>query len=163
MTTRIHIIENVLTKEERKKLLEDSEKYLLDIDSWPGRQTRSLKSYAEFKWVEDRMIEVSSKRIGRVKVNKFWINQTNGNKKEIYWHDHIDEYRSDYASVYYMKSIPFFDGTLFEDQFIKAPQNSLLLFPSHLKHTAPSLPRYNPLRMKRYTMSLNFNKIYFNG
>ena len=163
MTTRIHIIENVLTKEERKKLLEDSKKYLLDIDSWPGRQTQSLKSYAEFKWVEDRMIDAAKRRIGRVKVNKFWINETNGNKKDIYWHDHIDQYRSDYASVYYIKSIPFFNGTLFEDQFIKAPQNSLLLFPSHLKHTAPSLPRYNPLRMKRYTLSLNFNKIYFDG
>ncbi len=164
MNTFIYAIENVLTEEERKKILTDSKKYLLKIDdTFPGKQTDSLKPYPEFNWVEERMIKAATKVIGRVRVNRFWVNWTNGNKKDIGWHNHIDHYPTDYASVYYLKSIPFFDGTLFEDQFIKAPQNSLLIFPSHLFHTAPSSFRYNPFRMDRYTMSLDFSKIKFDA
>jgi hypothetical protein len=167
--TIIHHVLNVFTEEERKKIITDSQKYLLTINDYPdqfypGKQTKNLQlRHPEFQWVEERLKDAAKKRIGRVKVNRFWVNETNGNKKDLSWHNHIDNMGTQYGSVCYLKSIPFYDGTLFEDKFVKAPQNSLLIFPAHLKHTAPSLPRYNPLRLKRYTLSADFKKIYFDG
>ena len=51
-----------------------------------------------------------------------------------------------------MKTIPFVDsGTLFKDGFMRAPQNSLLLFPANLYHRPPT----SPFRFKRYSMALD--------
>tara|TARA_B100000287_G_scaffold367192_1_gene362806 strand:- start:790 stop:1293 length:504 start_codon:yes stop_codon:yes gene_type:complete len=166
--TLVHHLFNVFSEQERKKILTDAKKYLTTIDDYPdqfypGRQSKNLMPRPELQWVHDRLIKAAYRVVGRVKINRFWINETTGNKKDLSWHNHIDNQGTDYGSVYYLKSIPFYDGTLFEDQFVKAPQNSLLIFPAHLKHTAPSLPRYNPLRLKRYTMSADFKKIYFDA
>ena len=51
---------------------------------------------------------------------------------------------------------PFFsNGTLFKDYgLVKAKQNSMLLFPSHLDHATPS----SPLRFKRQTWAINLNR-----
>ena len=61
----------------------------------------------------------------------------------------------DYSCVYYMKMFPFFsNGTLFKDYgLVKAKENSLLCFPSHLDHSTPS----SPLRFKRYSWAMDLN------
>ena len=85
-------------------------------------------------------------------VSSVWVNLTNGNKDIIAWHNHT----SDYTLVYYMKTFPFFsNGTLFREPigFVKAPQNSLILFPGRLEHTAPS----SLFRFSRYTVAINLN------
>ena len=70
---------------------------------------------------------------------KSWINWTNGKKKDIQWHNHKDS--GDLSLVYYMKTFPFFsNGTLFRRWMVKAPQNSILIFPCHIEHTAPTCP-----------------------
>ena len=82
-------------------------------------------------------------------IERSWINWTNGDKKDIGWHRHD----ADLSVVYYIKiPLPLFsNGTLFRDGFVKAPQNSLLIFPSHLEHTAPS----SPFRFDRYTLAMD--------
>jgi hypothetical protein len=48
---------------------------------------------------------------------------------------------------------PFDSGTNFRDGFVRAGQNSLLIFPSSLDHTVPS----SLFRFKRYTMAMEMN------
>ena len=70
------------------------------------------------------------------------------------WHSHYTNDNVSFASVYYLQTLPFFsNGTLFEDRFVRAPQNSMIIFPAHLVHTAPT----SPFRFDRYTLSLNLN------
>ena len=54
-----------------------------------------------------------------------------------------------------MKMFQFFsNGTLFKKYgLVKAKQNSLLFFPSHLYHSTPS----SPLWFERYSWSINLN------
>ena len=97
------------------------------------------------------MIKVVYQYTGmRFTIQRAWVNWTNGEKEQINWHTHPN---SDVSLVYYMDiPLPFFsNGTLFRDKFIKVPQNSLLLFPSSMEHTAPP----SPLRFDRYTMALS--------
>ena len=157
----VKVIKNVLTNDERKKLLEDVQPLLVDGTSvylgdpgnrYPGKQTHeTLHLHPDFIPTLNDMVELVSKEMGkRFEVEKAWINWTNGKRKDIAWHTH----ECDYAAVYYMKTFPFFsNGTLFKDGLIKTPQNSILIFPADMKHTAPS----SPLRFERYTLAMNLN------
>ena len=153
-----HLIKNVLTKDQRKYMIKESIPLLKSFKvqgdrRYPGKQTReTLYLNPKFKPFINRMLELIYKRTGLVlEVSKSWVNWTNGNKKDIAWHSHS----CDYALVYYMRTpLPFFsNGTLFREGLIKAPQNSLILFPSHLEHTAPT----SPFRFDRYTMAMDLN------
>ena len=155
----IHIIENVLTDDERKKLIEDSIPLLLSSEEmgeihkgrrYPGKQTfADLHLDSKFRSVVYKMLNIIFEKTGLIlDVSSVWVNLTNGNKDIIAWHNHT----SDYTLVYYMKTFPFFsNGTLFEVGLTKAPQNSVLIFPGYLNHTAPS----SPFRFSRYTMAFN--------
>ena len=155
----IHLIKNILKEEERKKLIKDCKPLLLDLGpDFPGKQSQPLRPKLSF-WQPELQFE----RIHKIFLSHAenvikeslewdisWFFFTKGKIKNNHWHNHP----VDYAGVYYMKTFPFFsNGTLFKDRFIKAPQNSLLIFPGHLYHTAPS----SPLPFDRYTMSLNWN------
>ena len=156
------VIKNVLTNDEREKLLKDVQPLLVDGDSiylgkfnmwYAGRQTHpTLHLHPDFISTINYMVKLISKEMGKNFIlDKAWANWTNGKRKDILWHNHKDY---DYAVVYYMKTLPFFNnGTLFKNGFIKAPQNSLLIFPAHLEHTAPSCP----FRFERYTLAMNLN------
>ena len=54
-----------------------------------------------------------------------------------------------------MKTFPLLNsGTLFKDEgFIRCPQNSLIVFPSHLVH---SVPKYR-FGFSRYTLAMDLN------
>ena len=158
----VKVIKNVLSNEERKKLIEDVQPLLVDGHtlaiyynrrSLPGRQTHAtLHLHPDFIPTLNYMAEVVSKEMGeKLEVIDAWANWTNGAKKDINWHTHSD---IDYAAVYYMKTFPLFsNGTLFRDGLVKAPQNSILVFPAKVEHTAPP----SPLRFERYTLSMNLN------
>jgi hypothetical protein len=156
-----YIINNILTNKERRKLIRDANDDLLDWNMingatkkyfYPGKQTAPT-DYNEniakkYNWAhiifKDRIDNYMN---WDCNIIKSWINWTNGNKKDINWHSHYD---SPYSAVYYMRTLPFFsDGTLFRDGFVKVPQNSLLIFPSHLEHTAPT----SVIPFSRYTMA----------
>ena len=46
-------------------------------------------------------------------------------------------------------------GTQFRGEFVKAPQNSLIVFPSHLYHAAPR----GMLFLERYSLALDLKMI----
>ena len=167
---KYHIIKNVLTNQERKKLIKDCQPYLMTgkemsdmlfkekniiTGRYPGRQTREyLHTIPCFQLPINKILRAISEEFKRSFVLQMsWINWTNGNKEDINWHNHP---YTNYSAVYYIKTFPFFNnGTLFEDGFIKSPQNSVLIFPAEIKHTAPS----SPLRFDRYTMALDLGNI----
>ena len=150
-------IHNVLSNKDRKKLIKDCQPLLQDLGKeFPGKQTYGdLHLHPDFISPIKDMIRIIVKETGLDLVvgDMAWINWTNGSKKDIRWHVHT--HSCDYASVYYMKTpLPFFsNGTLFEDGFVRAPQNSMIIFPANLVHTAPT----SPFRFDRYTMSMNLN------
>tara|TARA_B100000214_G_scaffold172414_1_gene123983 strand:+ start:216 stop:746 length:531 start_codon:yes stop_codon:yes gene_type:complete len=164
------LIKNVLSNKERKKLIKDCQPLLKtsgEISNYynkhlgqryAGRQTPSnLHEDPKFLKPIVTMMTRIHKETGRnFVVRKSWINWTNGSKKEMMWHDHLRTIPrgGGYTMVYYIKiPVPFFsNGTLFKEEgFITAPQNSILIFPPHLEHTAPT----SPFRLDRYTMSLD--------
>ena len=164
------LIKNVLSNKQRKKLIRDVQPLLKTSDEisdfynrhegqrYAGRQTPS-NLHEDPKFLEPiiTMMTRIHKETGKnFVVRKSWINWTNGSKKEVVWHDHLRTVArgAGYTMVYYLKiPLPFFsNGTLFKEEgFITAPQNSILIFPPHLEHTAPS----SPFRLERYTMSLD--------
>ncbi len=151
----MHLIENVFTNQQRKKLIKDCQPLLVEFgDRYPGRQTHAtLHLHPDFISPIKDMIRIIVQETGLdlVVADKAWINWTNGNKKDITWHTHP----CDYALVYYMKTpLPFFsNGTLFRNGLFKAPQNSMIIFPAKVEHTAPT----SPFRFDRYTLAVNLN------
>tara|TARA_B100001094_G_C17678063_1_gene552035 strand:- start:43 stop:570 length:528 start_codon:yes stop_codon:yes gene_type:complete len=158
------VIKNVLTNKERKKLLKDCKPFLHTADQlkymynkeakYAGKQTKSMLH--ENQIIMKPMISIMKRlyeETGRnFVIRRSWINWTNGSKSQELWHTHGKEF-GDWIAVYYIKTpLPFFsNGTLFREKFVKAPQNSLLLFPNHLEHTAPT----SPFRLDRYTMGID--------
>ena len=152
----IHLIKNVFTNKQRRKLIKDCQPLLLERGpEFPGRQTHStLYLHPDFISPINDILRIANKETGlNLEIKAAWANWTNGKKKDIAWHSHN---RHDYALVYYMKTFPFFsNGTLFREPigFIKAPQNSMLVLPGHLDHTAPT----SPFRFNRYTVAIDLN------
>tara|TARA_B100000965_G_scaffold335086_1_gene300797 strand:+ start:56 stop:559 length:504 start_codon:yes stop_codon:yes gene_type:complete len=159
-------IHNVLSNKERKKLIKDIQPFLMDgeslgkyyniSDSFPGKQTISnLHQQPEFFSVIKKIEDIIKKEINlNLEVTKSWVKYSNSDT-QLNWHSHYPKDNVSFASVYYIKTIPFFsNGTLFEDGFVRAPQNSMIIFPAHLLHTTP---KYSFPFIDRYVMSLNLN------
>ena len=153
----VHLIENVLTHDKRKKLLRDALPLLMVRGpNFPGKQTHSrIHMLSFFRSTLNDIVGIVQEKTGLdLVIGDSWINWTNGKKKDFSWHDHTKPIGCDYALVYYLKTFPFFsNGTVFRGGFVKAPQNSLILFPSHLEHSAPT----SPLRFDRYTLAMDLN------
>ena len=151
----MHLIKNVFTDQQRQKLIKDCQPLLENLgDQYPGRQTHpTLHLHPDFTFLINDILKIVLKETGLdlVVAGKVWIKWTNGSKKDINWHCHP----CDYALVYYMKTpLPFFsNGTLFRNGLFKAPQNSMIIFPAEVEHTAPT----SPFRFDRYTMALDLN------
>ena len=156
-------IHNVLSNQERKKIIKDIQPFLMDgeslgkyyntSDSFPGKQTISnLHQQSEFVSVIKKIEDIIKKEINLdLEVTKSWVKYSNSDT-QLNWHTH----HCAYASVYYMKiPLPFFsNGTLFEDGMVRAPQNSMIIFPAHLLHKPPT----NPFPfIDRYVMSIDLN------
>ena len=104
----IKVIKNVLTNEERKKLLEDVQPLLVDGESiylgdfnksYPGKQTHpTLHLHPDFIPTLNYMVELVSKEIGKnLTLHSASAKWTNGKRKDINWHIHSG---IDYAAVY---------------------------------------------------------------
>ena len=162
MDVELYMMKNIFSNEIRTKIIEDCQSFLYtenqlqqilhNKNSYPGKQTLpNLHTKLQFKPIVDHLVDQVRKKSNlNLEIDGSWINWTNGKKKDISWHYHS----ADYSLVYYIKTFPFFsNGTLFKNQFIKAPQNSLLFFPAHLEHTAPS----SPLTFDMYTLAMDLN------
>ena len=168
----IHVLYDIFTNKEREKLILDVQpllqdgKYISAIEyggdgvypegfKWFKLTNSTLNLHSDFTWAHDRIIEVVKDELGLdLKVLRSWINLTDGRNLKRKWHNHCREIdNSEYSMVYYIKTFPFFsNGTLFKDQgLVKAPENSLILFPSHLYHSTPG----SIFRFKRYTMAFD--------
>ena len=155
---------NIFSKEYNRKLLEKCKPLLMDgetLDGFYGRGSTPAKQSHPTLHLNPNFDDFHNQILKRIKeesgldlkLERSWVNGTHGKKKDMLWHSH-EAFGTDYAGVYYVKTpLPFFsNGTLFEDRFIKVPQNGLLIFPSNIPHTAPS----SPFRMERYTIAMDF-------
>ena len=174
---KIYKISNVLSNKERKKLIKDVQPLLLDskqlngyfkdphasLDgqeitpyNYPGKQTHPLLHLKpEFASVTEKMLDKINKEIKvDLQVYQSWVKWSNGRENQMNWHDHLRLNQGiSFAVVYYIKTIPFFSsGTLFEDGFVRVPQNSMIIFPAHILHTTPKHPF--PF-IDRYVMSMD--------
>ena len=159
-------IYNVLSNQERKKIIKDIQPFLMDSEqlgkyyntshSFPGKQTTSrLHQQPPFVSVIKKIEDIIKKEINLdLEVSKSWVKYSNSDTP-LNWHRHYPLDNVSFASVYYLKTLPFFNnGTLFEDGFVRSPQNSMIIFPAQLLHTTPkSLFPF----IDRYVMSLNLN------
>ena len=158
----VYKIHNVLSSKERKKIIKDIQPFLMDSEqlgkyyntsrSFPGKQTISnLHQQSQFVSVIKKIEDIIKKEINLdLEVTKSWVKYSNSDT-QLNWHIH----HCDYASVYYMKTpLPFFsNGTLFRKGLFKAPQNSIIVFPGSMEHTAPS----SPFRFNRYSLAMELN------
>jgi len=156
----IYKIHNVLSNRERKKIIKDVQPFLMNREQmnircnnnrfYPGKQTDAqLHLKPDFASVIKKIEDIIKKEINLdLEVTKSWVKYSNSDT-QLNWHTH----HCAYASVYYLKTLPFFsNGTLFEDGFIRAPQNSMIIFPAHLVHTTPK--NLFPF-IDRYVMSMD--------
>ena len=155
MRYEVSVIENIISNNERKKLLVDCQDYLHDIgEDFPGLQTQAnLHNHYEFFDVIVKMTERVSKVVKKdLKPARSWVNCDGGHTKNLYWHNHKGY---DYSMVYYMKTQPLLrnSGTLFANKFVRVPQNGAIIFPSFLDHTAPT---YIFPWTRRYTLAIDF-------
>ena len=152
MTDRF-IINNCLTSQDRENLIRDCRPLLRKIKGCPAYQTDApIRLYPQFETIHKKFDNIAQNCLKReLTPDKSWFILTNGRKDEFLMHHHP----VDYAAVYYINSFPSFkNGTVFEeDGFVEASENSMLLFPGHLFHSAPLFEE----NFERYTMSLNWN------
>ena len=160
-------IHNVLSNDERKKLIKEVQPFLMTREElniryinsnfYPGKQTEdSLHLTPEFASVMKKILDKIKKEIKlNLEIRRSWINWSNGREDQMNWHHHYIFNDTSFAAVYYLKTIPFFsNGTLFEDGMVRVPQNSMIIFPSHILHTTPT----NPFPfIDRYVMSIDLN------
>ena len=144
--------ENIFTNIERRDLLTKSKPFIQSLPGHPAKQTmaglhHNLDFKLYFQILLERIKEISNLDL---KIVKSWVNEDSGRKEDICYHTHS----SDYSCVYYIKTLPYFNsGTLFKEYgFVRAKQNSLILFPSNLIHGTPSYPFSF---IKRYTLAVD--------
>ena len=156
----LYRIDNILDNKFRKSVLERSKKYLksqeefpagtFKVDSvLPGKQTPP-DLHMKLDYGPPLLIAIRKATGINFTIGKSWVNWTNGDKKDVCWHTHPD---ADYSAVWYLKTpLPFFNnGTLFKGGLFKSPQNSVLIFPADIIHTAPP----SPFRLDRYTLGMD--------
>ena len=160
-------IYNVLSNRERKKIIKDVKPLLMDSEQlqrnynhsydYPGKQTDSqLHLRPQFSSAIKKILDKVIKETGiDLLVYQSWVKWSNGREDQMNWHSHYPLQPVSFASVYYLKTLPFFsNGTLFEDGFVQVPQNSMIIFPAHLLHTTPKYPF--PF-VDRYVMSIDLS------
>tara|TARA_B100000131_G_scaffold315773_1_gene354766 strand:+ start:1651 stop:2160 length:510 start_codon:yes stop_codon:yes gene_type:complete len=159
-------IPQVLSEDRRERFVKECQPLLLDseqlsaianrkfdprgIKVFAGRQTApNLHKLPIFKDIFDIIAPKISQSVKEeLLLVKSWVNWTDGDKKHELWHIHP----SKFSAVYYMT--PFNCGTQFKSGLVRAQMNSLIIFPSHLLHTAP-ISRTKD-RYDRYALSMDF-------
>ena len=160
-------IHNILSNDERKKLIKDVQPFLMDreqmnihynnTDFYPGKQTDDLLHLKpEFTSLIKKIIDKIKKEIKLdLEVSRAWVKWSNGREDQMNWHHHYIFKDTSFAAVYYLKTLPFFsNGTLFREKFVRSPQNSMIIFPSHILHTTPTNLFHF---IDRYVMGIDLN------
>ena len=146
-------INDVLSQKERKKLLNLCRPLVKDTPGYPAKQSDEFLHLNPRvrKYINIFNQKISDRLSKQIYVQKVWVNEDRGYKRDVYWHNHS----FDLAAVYYLKTIPFINsGTLFQDKFVRCKQNSILIFLGYLIHGTPSYPFH---WIKRYSIAMDIN------
>ena len=106
MQNSIHIIDNIFSNKQRKKLIKDSHPHFFvggeDSDLNKGRlKTSYLHLHKDFKSPSRQIVSLFEKDLKvRLEIANLWITSTRG--ESIPYHTHY----FDYSCVYYMKTNP---------------------------------------------------------
>jgi len=160
------ILNNVFSKEHRKKLIEDCEPLLLGKEQLqnrfnqsfpPSKQTPgSLHIHPKFQHTCYRLSVILKKKFSpNLYVENAWINWNSGKKDEMCWHNHP---YVPYFCIYYIKTTRFINnGTMYmkngSEYFFRSRSNSMVIFPGAMYHSVPSYS----LPFKRYTLAMDLN------
>tara|TARA_B100000965_G_scaffold284092_1_gene242032 strand:- start:416 stop:907 length:492 start_codon:yes stop_codon:yes gene_type:complete len=155
-------IHNVLSNNDRKKFIKDVKPFLRqheDVNNnfYPGKQTSAnLHEQPMFASLMNSIIDKIRKETKlNLGIYRSWVKWSNGKSDQTNWHHHYVKKDTSFTAVYYLKTLPFFsNGTLFEDGFVRAPQNSMIIYPSTVLHATPAYPF--PF-IDRYVMSIDLN------
>ena len=155
-------IYNVLSNNERKKFIKDIKPFLRqheDVNNnfYPGKQTpANLHEQPMFASLMNNIIDKIRKETKlNLGIYRSWVKWSNGKSDQTNWHHHYRKQDTSLVAVYYLKTLPFFsNGTLFEDGFVRTPQNSMIIYPSTVLHATPMYPF--PF-IDRYVMSIDLN------
>ena len=163
ITNQFLYIPEILTDIRRQQSIHDCEPLLLTGQQLaeycglsraaPGRQTLTELHHNDlYADIFETMLHTIKKYLKQdLSIDRAWINWTDGDKQHECWHTHTP---AKLSAVYYMT--PYNCGTQFQDQFVETELNSLLVFPSHLLHTAPVAIQQNKYnRYDRYTMAFD--------
>ena len=134
------VIHNVLSDRERKKIIKDVQPFLMNSEQmnirynnnilYPGKQTSPLLHMeSEFISVMKKILDKILKETNLdLQIYRSWVKWSNGKENQTNWHSHYPSHPVWAVAVYYIKTLPFFNsGTLFEDGFVRAPQNLSLI------------------------------------
>ena len=157
-----YLVNNFLSRDLRENLLKEVKPLLVDgttlsghygsTRGFPGKQTYpTLHLHPSFNELVEKIIKKVKQFVGKnVDIDTMWCKWTNGKREYVNWHNHLP---CDYSCVYYLH-VPFFivNGTLFREKFVRASQNSLLIFPSKWEHSTPPYMG----RGDRYVISADF-------
>lgn len=156
---KIRVLQQIFREDDRKLLLELSKPYVVEKagvhgvrypgkQSWPPNLFQLSEKFGPYLQILQNNIQHVYGQ--QYYIQKSWVNWTNGKKRDMAWHNHPTSVLS---AVYYLQTTRFFNqGTLFEHYGkVWAPQNSIVVFPSTLMHSAPSCI----LPLNRYTIALD--------
>lgn len=156
---KFKIYKNILSRKERKKLLQYVRERVSNIgDEFPGLQTHpNLHLEKEMNFFMEKI----QKYFGEYSVSRCWANQTDGSY--VAWHKHYEnENFSTLSIVYYLKN-PTGMGVMFNSlsdnnyhliEYTKGIENSLIIFDNKLEHSIPNYPD----RKIRYTIAIDLIK-----
>ena len=106
-------IHNILSNDERKKLIKDVQPFLMDreqmnihynnTDFYPGKQTDDLLHLKpEFTSLIKKIIDKIKKEIKLdLEVRRSWVKWSNGREDQMNWHHHYRYEDVSFAAVYY--------------------------------------------------------------
>ena len=153
MPIKMYAAQHVLSEGERRDFIKKSIPYLRCKKGHPAEQTSANLHLREgFGVYAQFMHRAAEKATGQnLKIGLAWVLRSKGRREDMNWHNHHLYHPYDYSLIYYMKS--FRSGTLFREGFVKAKQNSLLIFPSEIEHTTPS----SFFHFDRYTFSMDLS------
>jgi len=146
----IEVHYNVLSEKERKNILEISNSKLHNIgNNFPGLQTDTDLHH----YIEQNTLNKFCKKVKNKNIHTCWVNYTDYNMRYENFHNHnVGNIKN---TCVYMIENPEKKGTVFNvnGNFyqIDLPTNSMIIFPTHLMHSAP----YN-ITKPRYSLAIDF-------
>ena len=109
-------IHNVLSNQERKKIIKDVKPFLMTSEQlqsnynhsydYPGKQTDSqLHLKPQFSSAIKKILDKVIEEIGMdLQVYQSWVKWSNGREDQMNWHSHYPLQPVSFASVYYLKT-----------------------------------------------------------